>query len=107
MSDELQKLYEIKLSIENLKLQLGHLGAIVESEQGTLQREADRLRKEISLVEEKINDYLFRPETGMLIQLDRLIQESKSRKRMQAQIIALAVAVIGLGATIVKILSGR
>jgi len=95
--NDVQQLYEIKTTLENLRFQVAHLVSTVESEKGTLQREADRLRHEIDILDKKFNDWLFKPETGVLIQIDRLIQESERRKKMQTQIIGLWVAV-GIGA---------
>ena len=87
-----KKIQEVLLELEKLKMQALHLEQIVESERGTLQREANRLRVEIAKVEQEIRDILYNPEIGLLIKIDRLVQESLERKRIKQNIWALWVA---------------
>ena len=96
-----KKIQEVLLELEKLKMQALHLEQIVESERGTLQREANRLRVEIAKVEQEIRDILYNPEIGLLIKIDRLVQESLERKRVRQHIWALWVAV---GSIIVKVI---
>lgn len=92
----METIIQIRLAIERLQQQIGRLISNVESEKGTISRTRAELREEISMLEQKINDILFKPDTGLLIQLDRLIQESERRKKLQAQVVALWVTVAGI-----------
>lgn len=74
---------QIRMDIQSLKLQLLRLESNAESEKGTLSRITDGLRKEISLIEDKYFSILFDRENGFLIELDRLIQSEKNRKKWQ------------------------
>lgn len=94
MSEEIEKLIQLRLSIERLQQQILRLQSNAESEKGTLQRQGDVLRKEISLLESKYNEILFKPDTGLLIKLDRLEQDSHRRKKMQYEIRALWAALL-------------
>jgi|SRR5687767_1710845 len=93
MTDLHEKILSISLDIEKLKQQAYHLAAIVESEQGTLQREADRLKAEITKVESDFRKIIY-DDNGLLIKIDRLIQESNERKRVKNHIWGLWIAVI-------------
>lgn len=97
--DQAEKIHEAFVELEKVKTQLNYLSGIVESEKGTLQREADRLRNEIEIVERNFREIIYDSEKGLLIRLDRLTQESLERKRTKQNIIGLWIAV---GSVIVK-----
>lgn len=85
---------EIFVEIERIKGQVNHLVATVESEKGTLQREADRLRDEIDRVEKKFFNVLYDEEKGLIVKQAILMHESKERKRMQRIIWSIVASVI-------------
>lgn len=96
MSEDMETIIQIRLAIERLQQQVGRLGSNVDSEKGSISRTRQELREEISLLELKFNEVLFKPDVGLLIQLDRLVQESERRKKLQAQVVALWITVGGI-----------
>lgn len=88
-----EKVLAFALELEKLKQQIYHLEGIVESEQGTLQREANRLRVEIKEIEDRFIKIIY-ADNGMMIKVDRLTQESNERKKTKQNIWGLWVAVV-------------
>ncbi len=92
--DEIAKIH---VQLEGMKFQIARLVSNAESEKGTLQRETDRLYKEIKELEDKIYD----PEKGLLLEVDRLKRDYEQRQNLKKNIFALWIAV---GSIIVKYL---
>lgn len=95
------KIREIFIEIEKLKLGIGRIESHIASESGTLSRETKRLGAEIAHVEKSIHDIIYHPETGFMVRIDRLMQESAERKKTRQNIIALWIA---NGAVMIKII---
>lgn len=105
---DFEQLNKIQLDIEKLKLTVGRIESHIASESGTLSRETNRIREEIHKIEDDMRKVVFHPETGFLVRIDRLIQESQERKKTKQNIIALWIAVGSLLAKIVfDMLVGR
>lgn len=96
ITDQIRQLF---IEIEKLKLGVGRIESHIASESGTLTREAKRLGEEIDKVEKALHDIIYHPETGFMVRIDRLMQESMERKKTKQNIIALWIA---NGALIIK-----
>ena len=94
-----EKISELFLEIEKLKLSIGRIESHISSESGTLSRETKRLSEEIKQVEISFREIVYHPENGFMVQLDRLIQEREERRKTKQNIIALW---IGFGAVAIK-----
>lgn len=93
MSD-IEKISDLIIQIEKIKLQLGRIESHIDSESGTLSRETKRLRDSISKVEVELKDIVYHHETGLLIKIDRLVQDNDKRKKMEAHIVVLWIMVL-------------
>lgn len=91
-----KRISELFVRMEKMETQAKHLEAIVDSEKGTLQREATRLREEMKEVENGFREVMYDSENGLLIKLDRLVQESQERKKVKQHIYALWVMIGGM-----------
>lgn len=96
MIGDIEQLMQIRLTIERLLIQVGRLESNTESEKGTIKRTRDELRQEIDLLEQKVHEILFAPDKGLLIQMDRLVQESERRRKLQAVVISQGVILFGI-----------
>lgn len=81
------------LSIERLKWQVGRIVSDAESEEGTISRMTKILKDDITTLEKDLKTVLYNPDNGLIIKIDRLTQESISRKQMKNNIIGLWIAV--------------
>lgn len=89
-----EKINELSLENERLRIQIERLEAHIESESGTLERESTRLRREIEIVEDKFQKAMYNGE-GLVIQVDRLKQEASARKSNKHHITGLYIMVVG------------
>lgn len=96
MTGDIEQLMQIRLTIERLLIQVGRLESNTESEKGTIKRTRDELRQEIDMLEQKVHEILFAPDKGLLIQMDRLVQESERRRKLQAVVISQGVILFGI-----------
>jgi len=97
--DQTEKIQEAFTDISNLKLQIGRLLSNIESEKGTLTREADRLHQKINKVESEFREIIYDIDAGLLIKIDRLTVESMERKNLKNHIIVIYIT---LGSLILK-----
>lgn len=99
--NETERINQAFLDIEKLKLQIARLVSDTESEKDTRRRTTESLMKVIQKIENDFKDILYGTDriSGMVVELDRLKQESIERKRMKNHIYALWIAV---GAGIIK-----
>ncbi len=93
---ENEKIRDIIIGMERLKDQVSRLVSNAESEKGTLKRETERIYNEIESIEKKFDHLILNPETGLLLEVDRLKQDFKQRQSLKRNILALWVGVIGL-----------
>lgn len=96
MHDINEKISDLFVRMVKMETQAAHIEAIVDSEKGTLHREATRLREEIKLVEDGFREVIYDSEAGLIVKLDRLVQESSERKRVRQHIYALWVMTGGV-----------
>jgi len=84
--------------IESIKFQLHRLVADAESEKGTRARTNDRIYKEIESVENELKNLLYGTDrkSGIIVELDRLNQESMERKKTKQNIIMLWITIGGI-----------
>ena len=92
---DLEQLTELRIMVERIQSQLDRLQSNAESEKGTLKRQGEMLRHEIKLVADKWDEIMFDIDKGLMIRIDRLMQDNERRKAMQKQIVALWIVVIG------------
>lgn len=93
MDEDEKILHEALTNISNLKIQMGRFEADLESEKGTHQRSEKRIIDAINKVEADFRSIIYDPEKGLLLKIDRLLQESQRRESMQKNIIPLWTAV--------------
>lgn len=101
---ELLSPFQLYLEIQKLKWEVGRLLSNAESERGgdgTFQRAVKRVKDDIDKIEGEYREAMYNPEKGMIVKLDRLIQESESRKGLKTQMWALWLLVIGIAIRIV------
>lgn len=94
MADNHEDVKNILLQIERLKLQAERLVSNAESEKETVKRMHEFILAQVKKVEDELKDVLYGRDrrTGMIVELDRLKQESEQRKRTKQNIIALWIA---------------
>lgn len=93
-----EKISGIFNELNSLKLQMNRIIADAESEKGTRARTNDRIYKDIEKLEVELKDLLYGEDrkTGIVVELDRLNQESLERKLTKKNIFALWIAVGGI-----------
>lgn len=100
-----EKIQQLFIDYAELKMQVGILVSRAESERDTQKRANDRhsdkandLIELVEKTENAIMDILYGKDriSGMIVELDRLKQESEERKKTKQNIIALWIAVIVL-----------
>jgi len=96
-----EKIHQAFTDIEKLKIQLGIAMGQIDSEKGTVDRSAKRIYDRISEIDRKFHEILYDPKTGLVLQVDRLTQESTERRRMKNHIIAIWIAVGSLAISFV------
>lgn len=94
--EDYNKINQIFLELERLKIAIGRIESHIESESGTISRETNRLMEEINKVEADLRNIIYDPNNGFIVRIDRLMQESEGRKKTKQQIMALWVAVAGI-----------
>lgn len=90
--DYAQKITEAFRELDRLKDQVGRISSHIDSEKGTLGRETKRIRDDIERVGNQFKDVIYGKD-GILIKIDRLEQESISKKQTKQNIIALWIGV--------------
>lgn len=93
MDEDEIRLHDAFTTISNLKIQMGRFEADLESEKGTHQRAEKRMVDTINKVEADFRSIIYDPERGLLLKIDRLLQENQRRESMHKNIIGLWVAV--------------
>lgn len=95
MGDTNEDIEKIFLQLENLKFGVGRLESNAESEKGTVKRMHEYILSEIKKVEDELRDVLYGKDrrSGIIVELDRLKQESEERKQTKKNIFGLWTAV--------------
>lgn len=95
MVDPHEDIKKIFLQLENLKFGVGRLESNAESEKGTVKRMHEYILNEVKKVEDELKDVLYGKDrrTGIIVELDRLKQESEERKKTKQNIFGLWAAV--------------
>ena len=89
-SQEIKKAF---LELDRLKDQVGRIASHIDSEKGSIGRETKRIRDDIEKIENQFKEILYGKD-GILIKIDRLEQESLTKKKTKQNIIALWIAVV-------------
>lgn len=90
-------LFKLFIEIQKLKWEVARLLSNAESERGesgTFQRALKRLKDDILKLEQDYRISMFDTEHGMIVKLDRLINESNDRRNFKTQITALWISLI-------------
>lgn len=94
MSDNHEDVKNILLQIEKLKFQAERLVSNAESEKETVKRMHEYILLQVKKVEDELKDILYGKDrqSGIIVELDRLKQESMERKKTKQNIFALWIA---------------
>lgn len=82
------------LALERMKWQVERIISDSESEEGTIAREAKRLKEDIEKVEKNYSGMMYDPEKGLLLIVDRLKVKSERQDKVMIGIsIGVVVAI--------------
>lgn len=92
------KINDIFQELNSLKIQMNRLVADAESEKDTRSRTNVRIYQDIGKVESELKNLLYGSDrkSGIVVELDRLNQESVERKNTKKNIFALWIAIGGI-----------
>lgn len=93
MSEDIEQLIQLRIKIASFETQLKRLESNAESEKGTIKRQREELRHEITLIENKWDEIMFTPGTGILVQVDRLMQDHEIIKKLLEQVTAQTIVI--------------
>ncbi len=101
--DDKEKIQETFSQLEQLKYQVLRLVSDAESEKDSRKRSTDHIIDMIRNVETDFKDVLYGKDrmSGIVVELDRLKQESNNRKAIKQNIVALWIAAGSLFAKII------
>lgn len=88
------RIHDLSTKLERLKDQVDHLGAMFDSERGTVQREHKRIHEELGECEKELHEIMYDPENGLVLKVDRLDQEQIKRDKERWQLYGLWVMVL-------------
>jgi len=91
-----ERIADLALDVEKMRLKVERIQSHIDSESGTLGRETTRLRTEIDKVERKFDDLFYDAKEGLVVRIDRLLQESEARKKTGQNIVALWIVMAGV-----------
>lgn len=84
------------LALEKMKWQVERIISDSDSEEGTVGREAKRLKEEIEKVEAEYRTLMYNPDHGLMFKVDRLIVKSERHDKVMIGIsIGVIVAIFG------------
>lgn len=98
MEDLQKNINDIFMKLHHMEMQMQRLVSDAESEKETRARINKAIAADIKRIENDIKELLYGNDrkTGIVVELDRLNQESMQRQRTKQQLFALWIAVGGL-----------